>query len=335
MTQKPPQAVLAEMINGYWVTFSIAAAAELGVADHLAAGPTSVNQLAERTGTHAPSLYRLLRALASLSIFAEDEQGRFANTPLSEALRAGVPGSMRGLARLTLHAHLKAWPDVLHSVRTGHTAFEKVFGAELFEHLQKDQELAAIFDEAFTGYTAALSEAAAATYDFSRFRHIVDVGGSAGALVAAILKRVPEAKGINFDLPHVAERAKAALAKTGLGERVSSVGGDFFQSVPAGGDAYTLKMILHDWDDQKSIDILKNVRKAIAADGRLLVIEAVIPAGNAPSPGKLLDVNMLVMTGGFERTEEQYRALYRAAGFELTRITPINPASSVIEGRPA
>ncbi len=315
MTQpKPPQAILSELINGYWVTGSIVAAAELGLADLIGDEPRRVTALAEQSGAHAPSLYRLLRALASIGLFAEDEQGRFANTPLSSALRSNVPGSMRGLARMTGRLHLRAWPEILHSVRTGGTAVAKVFGAEVFDHLARDPELARIFDEAFSGYTAAVSSAVAGAFDFSRFRRVVDVGGGSGALAAAIV-----------------ERAKEGLARRGLGDRVEAAGGDFFQSVPSGGDAYTLKMILHDWDDERSIAILKNVRRAIADGGRLLVIEAVIPPGNAPSPGKLLDVNMLVMTGGRERTEEEYRALFAAAGFRLERVVPAHPSASVLE----
>ena len=330
---KPPQAILGEMINGYWVTQTITAAARLGVADHLADGPKSVAALAERVGAHAGSLYRLLRACASIGIFSEDASHAFSQTTLSEALRSGVPGSMRGLAMMTGLLHMRAWPEILHSVRTGETAFKKVFGSEIFEHLPRDPEAARAFDEAMAGYSASTAAAVAAAYDFSKFATIVDVGGGSGALLGAILGRAPAARGINFDLPHCADRARAHFERLGQSARVEVQGGDFFASVPSG-DAYTMKMILHDWDDERSIAILRNVRKAIAPGGTLLVLETVIPPGNTPSSGKLLDINMLVMTGGRERTEAEFASLYRAAGFELTRVIPAHPAASVIEGRP-
>jgi SAM-dependent methyltransferase len=328
---KPPQAILSELINAYWKTFSIVAAAELGIADLIGDEPQAVSTLAEKSATHPPSLYRLLRALASLGIFVEDDAGRFANTPLSATLRSGASGSLRGLARLSGRMHLRAWPEILHSLRTGETAFHKVFGAELFDHVGRDAELARIFDEAFSGYTAAIGYAVVGAYDFSRFRLVVDVGGGSGALLAAIADAAPDTRGINFDLPHVAARAERALQH---GERLRSLGGDFFEAVPVGGDAYTMKMILHDWNDARSIVILKNVRRAIMPDGKLLVIEAVLPPGNAPSLGKLLDVNMLVMTGGRERTEEEFRALLAAGGFALERVVVAHPSASVIEARP-
>jgi predicted O-methyltransferase YrrM len=329
----PPQAILAQMINGYWVTMSIHVAAKLKVADLLAEGPQSVDALASRTRTHAGALYRVLRALASTGIFRETEPRTFAQTPLSELLRSDVPGSMCGLAELTGIFHMRAWPEIMHSVTTGETAVKKVFGAEIFDYLATAPDVAKVFDDAFVGYTAMVSTVVSGAYDFSRFTRIVDVGGGSGALLATILARCPGARGVTFDLPHVAVRARDFIAKRGVGDRAESVAGDFFESVPAGGDAYTLKMILHDWDDAKSIAILKNVRRAIRPEGKLLVIEAVVPPGNTPSPSKFLDVNMLVMTGGCERTEEEYASLFAAAGFELTRVVS-TPATSVVEGRP-
>ena len=331
----PPQVVLSQMINGYWLTGSIHAAARLGVADKIAGTPRPVAEIAREVSADADSLYRLLRALAGLGIFVEGPARSFGHTPLSEALRDGVPGSMRGLAVMTGLGHLRAWPEIVHSVRTGQTAFEKVFGKPLFEHLSSDAELGAAFDAAMGGYTAATSAAVAGVYDFSRYRKIVDVGGGSGALLAAILPRVALASGIVFDLPAVAERARAFLASRDLAGRCDVVAGDFFQAVPAGGDAYAMKMILHDWDDQRSIAILKNVRRAIRPEGRVLLMEAVIdPQSGAGAPGKLLDINMLVMTGGRERTAEEFAALFAASGFALEEIVPANPTVSVIVGRP-
>jgi len=330
----PPQAVLGELINGYWKSMSIAAAARLQLADQFTGGPQPVAALAQKLGLNQDALYRLLRALASLGIFAETEPRTFAQTPLSELLRSDVPGSLRGLADMSGRLHFRAWPELAHSVKTGGTAFKQVFGAEIFQHLPKDPEAAAAFDAAMTGYTQATANAVVAAYDFSPFKTVVDIGGGSGALLAAIVKKAPSVRGIDFDLPHVADRARAHLQKAGVADKIEVQGGDFFQSVPAG-DAYAMKMILHDWDDAKSIAILKNVRKSIAAGGKLLVMEAVVPPGNAPSYAKLLDINMLVMTGGRERTEDEFRALFKAAGFTLTRVVPAHPAASVIEGVPA
>jgi hypothetical protein len=330
----PPQAVLSQMINGYWITGTIHAAAKLDLATAIGDAPRAIGEVAASVGADVEALYRLMRALAGIGIFAEGPERTFSHTPLSLALRPGVPGSMHGLAVMTGLLHLRAWPEIAHAVKTGDTAFGKVFGKELFAHVTVDAEAGRAFDEAMAGYTAATSNAVVAAYDFSPFSKIVDVGGGNGALIAAILKRQPRAAGVTFDLPASAERAKENIGAQGLAGRCEVVGGDFFESVPAGGDAYALKMIVHDWDDDRSIAILKNVRKAIRPDGRVLIMEAVIdPASGAGAPGKLLDINMLVMTGGRERTAEEFAALYRASGFELTRIISAGPIS-VIEGRP-
>jgi predicted O-methyltransferase YrrM len=333
-TPTNPSAALGQMINAYWATFSIHAAAKLGIADLLAGGPMPVGALADRTGTKPDPLYRLLRALASLGIFREtDGPGHvFEQTPLSEPLRGGVPGSVRGLAVMTGMLHLRAWPEILHSLATGETALKKVFGQELFEHVGANPELARVFDEAFGGYTAMISGIVAGKYDFARFQRIIDVGGGNGALLTAVLATAPGARGVTFDLPHVTARAKETLARSGVADRCEAVAGDFFAAVPADGDAYVLKMILHDWDDAKAVAILKNVRRAMWPGSALLVVESVVPPGNEPSPSKLLDVNMLVMTGGRERTRDEYATLMEAAGFTLERVVPCGP-TDVVEGR--
>jgi SAM-dependent methyltransferase len=286
-------------------------------------------------GADPDALYRLMRALAGLGIFVEGPGQTFAHTPLSLALRPGVPGSMHGLAAMTGLLHLRAWPEIVHSVKTGQTAFSKVFGSEIFEHCTANPEAGQAFDDAMASYTAGTSAAVVAAYDFSAFEKIVDVGGGNGALIAAILEKVPRAAGVTFDLPASAERARANIGARGLAGRCEVVGGDFFESVPSGGDAYALKMIVHDWNDERSIAILKNVRKAIRPDGRVLIMESVVdPASGVGAQPKLLDLNMLVMTGGRERTADEYAALYAASGFKLTRIVTANPMVSVIEGRP-
>jgi len=233
---------------------------------------------------------------------------------------------------MTSLLHMRAWPELLHSVRTGETAFSKVFGRDVFEYLPTDAEAARAFDAAMAGYTAMTAGAVVAKYDFGACKQIVDVGGGAGALLGAILAKHPQARGVTFDLPHVSERARGALDRAGLGARAEVVAGDFFSSVPAA-DCYTMKMILHDWDDDKSRAILGTLRKSIAPTGRLCVIETVVPTGNAPSPAKLLDINMLVMTGGKERTEAEYAALFAATGFRLTRVVPCGP-TDVVEAVP-
>lgn len=242
---------------------------------------------------------------------------------------------MHGLATMTGIMHMRAWPEIAHSVTTGLPAFNKVFGKELFEHVTTDAEAGPAFDEAMAGYVARSAASLVNGYDFSRFNILVDVGGGNGALLAAVLKKVPALSGINFDLPKSAERSKLNLGAQGLAERCEVIGGDFFQSVPSGGDAYALKMILHDWDDAKSVVILKNVRKAMNDQGTLLIVEAVLDAAtDAGSPGKLLDMNMLVMTGGRERSAEEFTALLSASGFRLVRIVPVNPMTSVVEAVP-
>src|SRR5688572_24282173 len=242
----PPQAVLGQLINGYWITFSIHAAAKLNIADLLAGGPKSTAEIASATAAQEDSIYRLMRALASIGIFTETDPRTFAQTPLSEALRPGTPGSMHGLAVATGLLHLRAWPEVVYSVKTGNTAVHKTFGKEIFGHLQDDAEAAAAFDAAMAGYTASIGKAVAAGYDFSQFELIADIGGGNGALLAHILPSYPQVRGVAFDLDHVATRARDFLAKAGLAGPCEFVGGDFFKSVPAA-DAYVMKMILHDW----------------------------------------------------------------------------------------
>jgi hypothetical protein len=315
----PPQAVLGQMINGYWASFSILAAVR---------GAWG----AERVAAEADTLYRLLRALASIGVFHEEGDRTFLHTPLSSLLKKDVPGSMHGLALMTSLLHMRAWPELLHSVRTGETAFAKVFGCNIFEYLPTDAEAARAFDAAMAGYTAMMANAVVAKYDFDVYGTVVDVGGGSGALIAAILDRFPRPRGVTFDLPHVSERARAALDRASLAGRAEVVGGDFFASVPAG-DCYTLKHILHDWNDDKSRAIVRTLRKSIRPGGRVCVIESLIPPGNAPSPAKLFDLNMLVMAGGRERTEAEYAALFAATGFRLTRVVPCGPCD-VIEAEP-
>ena len=319
----PPHVQMLQMISAFWLSRSIYAAAKLGLADLVRERPRTVAELADATETHAQSLHRLLRALASAGVFAEDEAGRFQTTPLAATLERDAPGSMRAFAMTELgEEHYPAWGELLHSLRTGETAFDKVFGMPVFDFFARNPENARIFNDAMTGLTSVVNAAVVEAYDFRAFRRVVDVGGGHGGFLTAVLNASPEAAGVLFDSPQVVEGAHALLESQGIAGRCEVVGGDFFEGVPRGGDLYALKWIIHDWDDAQSARILRNVRAAMSDGGRLILVEQVIPPGNEPSLGKFVDLNMLVMTGGRERTEGEFRALYDAAGFRLTRVVP-------------
>ena len=330
----PPPATLLQMMTGYWVSQALHVAAKLGIADLLADGPVDCEDLALATNTHAPSLRRVLRALASVSVFTEVSPGSFALTPLAELLRTETPGSMRALAIMYAEEQYRAWGELHHSVRTGETAFEQQFGMGYFEYLAQHPESDRLFNEAMTGWSHQLVGAVVDTYDFSAFKTVVDVGGGYGALLAAILQNNSGMRGILFDLPHVVASAEEQLAATEVADRCTFVGGDFFAEVPAGGDAYVLSQILHDWDDERCVAILGNCRQVIPDHGKLLVVELVLPPGDEPFLGKWLDLHMLVLLGGRERTAAEYNTLFRAAGFELARVVPTPPGPSVVEAVP-
>jgi hypothetical protein len=321
------------MASGYWVSQSIYVAAKLGIADLLKDSPKSCDELATATGTHAPSLYRVLRALASLGVFAETQPNHFSLTPLAACLQSDVPDSIRAYVILRGEEQYRAWGDLLHGVQTGGSSFEHIYGMNLFDYLAQNPESAKIFDESMTNLSAIESAAIAASYDFSSIQTLVDVAGGEGLLIASILKSNPTLKGVLFDRPYVIERAKRFLEAEGVLERCQLAAGNFFESVPEGGDAYILKHIIHDWDDERAIAILKQCHKVMPDNGKVLVAEQVIPPGNEPFMGKLLDLHMLVMApGGRERTEAEYRALFEKAGFKLTRIVPTQREVSIVEG---
>jgi len=329
-----PQQHLNQLISGYWHARCVYVVAKLGIADLLASGPQSLEELARRTGTHRPALFRLLRALASLGVFAEEPGQRFALTPAAELLRQDVPGSQWAMAVMMGEEHYSAWGELLYSVRTGKIAFDKIYGMPVFEFLSQNPEQAALFDKAMVGVHGRETSAMLDAYDFSVFSSIADIGGGNGSTLCGILKRHPKIHGTLFDLPGVIERAGATVEAAGLANRVHLVAGSFFESVPGGVDAYVLRHIIHDWDEDKAIRILANVRRAIRDDGRLLVVESVIPPGNEPFFGKLLDVTMMVIPGGQERTAQEYHDLFGKAGFRLARIVPTAADVSVIEGVP-
>ena len=328
----PPQLAILQMASGYWVSRSIYVAAKLGIADLLKDSPKSCDELATATGTHAPSLYRVLRALASLGVFAETQPNHFTLTPLAACLQSDTPNSVRACVILQGEEYYQAWGEFMHSVQTGGSSFEHIYGMNLYEYLAQNPESAKIFDEAMTNLSVTEIATIAASYDFSSIQTLVDVAGGEGLLIASILKSNPTLKGVLFDRPHVIERAKPFLEAEGLLERCQLAAGNFFESVPEGGDAYILKYIIHNWDDERAIAILKQCHKVIPDNGKLLVGEKVIPPGNEPFTGKFFDLHMLAVTSGRARTEAEYRALFEKAGFKLTRVFPTQEEVSILEG---
>lgn len=326
-----PQEQMSQMLTGYWLSQALYVAARLGLADLVSASPRTADDLAAATGMHAPSLYRLLRGLASVGVFAADDQQRFGLTPLAECLR-DVPGSQRALAIMNGEEHYRAWGELLSSVQTGQPAFEKLYGEGVFDYLSRHPEKARIFDGAMVGVHGRETAAMLDAYDFSSLGVLADVGGGNGSLLTATLQRHPTLRGLLYDLPGVADRARGNLEAAGLADRCQVIGGSFFDSIPGGADAYLMRHIIHDWDDDRVAQILGNVHRAMRDDAKLLLVESVIPPGNAPSFGKLLDLTMLVIPGGRERTEQEYRDLFAATGFQLTRVVPTAAAVSVIEG---
>jgi len=328
---------LTRLISGAQVARMISVAAELGIADLLENGPRSCDELAGATRTHAPSLYRLLRALASLGVFAEVGEHRFALTPLAQPLRSQVPGSLRALALFQNDDwYWQVYRALPYSLRTGAPATEHLWGKGLFEYFAEHPEAARRFDAGMASRHAESNAALAAGFDFAGIGTLVDVGGGNGSLLAAVLGAHPAMRGVLFDLPRVVAGAHERLTAAGVAERCRVVGGDFFEAVPPGGDAYLLSNVLHDWDDEGAAALLRTIHRAMPSHGRLLVVnEQVIPPGNAPHPGKLGDITMLLI-GGRERTEAEWRGLVEQSGFVLRRIVPLpsRTGAGVIEGAP-
>jgi SAM-dependent methyltransferase len=320
---------LTELTIGSWFTQAIYVAAELGIADLLIDGPKTAEELAQATNAHGNALYRVLRALASADIFSEDEEGRFYLTPVAENLRSDVPSSLRSFAIMTGTELYQSWGNLLYSAKTGKGGFDKTYGKPFFQYMTEHPDRHAIYDKAMMVHGIAETEPMLDAYDFSAFETVMDVGGGNGLMLAAILNRHPAVKGILFDLPAVADRAKESFSDPDLSDRCQVVGGDFFTSVPSA-DVYVLRHIIHDWDDDDAITILSNCRKAMNPEGRVLLVETVIPPMNEPCFGKWLDLMMLIV-GGRERTEEQYRRLLPRVGLELNRIIPTAHEISIVE----
>jgi len=330
----PPIALL-NLITGKWIAQALYVAAKLGIADLLKDGAKQCDELARANQVDARSLYRVMRALASVSVFVEVSDRCFGLTPMAECLRSDVPGSLRSLATMGGEGLFwRPWGDILQSVKTGEPAFDRTFGMGLFEALRQNPGVADIFNEAMTGWSAQSALAVTSAYDFSAVHTLVDVGGGHGLLSAAILAANPRMRAVLFDAPAVINGAKEKIQAAGLSDRCKAVEGDFFAAVPGGGDAYILKHIIHDWDDERAVTILTNCLHAMGKNGKLLVVEMVIPPGNDPFLGKLLDLEMLVIAGGHERTAAEYSELYRSSGFHLTKLISTQSPVSIIEGRP-
>jgi hypothetical protein len=328
---------LRELINGYQVSQALYVAATLGIADLLDGGPRSADELAAETGTHAPSLYRLLRALAAVRVFHEDGERRFSLTEVGDRLRSDAPGSQRGWAAFVGRPYQFAtWSHLLHSICTGENAFRHVHGTGAWEYRAEHPEESEIFDAAMTSVTKRVNAAVLDAYDFGGFGTVVDVGGSRGVLLAAVLSEYPAMQGVLFDLPHVVAGAGDVLGRAGVADRSQVVGGSFFDDdLPQGGDAYVLKAIVHDWDDEPSTEILRACRRAMRPDAKLLVLERILAPPNEGADAKFSDLNMLVSLSGRERTENEFAALFAAAGFRLERIVRSDSHVAVIEGSPA
>jgi ubiquinone/menaquinone biosynthesis C-methylase UbiE len=327
---------LRRLVVGYRVSQALSVVARLGIADLLADGPRSIDDLAAATHTHARSLYRVLRLLSSEGVFAEQGDRHFALTPLAEPLQSNAPDSLHWRAVFDgAEGNWHAWSNLLRSIKSGEPAIKHGFGTDLFGYLRHHPGEAKIFNEVMAAQTSVAASAVLEAYDFSEIDALVDIGGGVGALLAAILSAYPSMRGVLYDQPQVVIDAQSRLAAAGVVDRCEIMGGDFFESVPRGGNAYLLKHVLHDWDDGDCQRILKNCRRAIAKGGRLLVVEVLIPPGNDPDYGKFLDLQMLVVTkGGRERTQAEYGELFESTGFALVGVIETRSNLCVIEGVP-
>jgi hypothetical protein len=319
------------MATAYWVSQAIYVAAKLGIADLLADGPQSFVALAAATRSDPSSLLRLLRALSSVGVFSQQSKGCFSLSRTAEALRSNLPGSLREILITIGEIHYQACGELLHSVQTGTPAFAKAFGTNLFGYLQQNTGAAEAFNRGMTNLSSLLAHAVLLAYDFSGISTIIDVGGGEGELLRKILELNPEMRGVVLDLSNAVESNN--LAPT-VGARCSYVMGNFFESVPQGADAYLLCGVVHDWDDDRALRILANCRKAMSRNGRVLIVDMIVPETNSPSFSKLLDLNMMVMTGGRERTKAEFHALLDAADYRISRTIPTMAPQSIIEAMP-
>lgn len=324
----PSQQIL-KLGFGFAVSQALRLVAELGIPDLLAVGDRTVDELAEATGSNADALYRVIRLLASEKVFEEVSPRRFALTELGATLRSDFPSSPREFVRMVNSEPYLAFEELRYSVRTGMPAFDKIFGKRRFDWLAEHPEQAALFQRAMVAFGQGSNEAVAEGFDFGLFSRVVDVGGGHGQLLSAILARNPHLSGVLFDLP-----SGIAAAKAGVGgdlPRTELIAGDFFEAVPPNADLYVLKRVIHDWEDDRAITILRNCRTAMLPEGKVLVAETIVPAGNEPHPIKVIDVTMLAVTGGLERSEDQYASLFTKAGLRLERVLKTSEPISILQ----
>ncbi|WP_428965041.1 methyltransferase [Micromonospora fluostatini] len=334
MSSIPAPFALLNLVQGAMVSQALYAAATLGIADELADGPLAPEEIGKRVDADPESTYRLLRVLAAYGVFAEREDKTFELTPMADALRTDAPLSMRRIARLMGHpTHWEDWGHFLEAVRTGEPSLPKVRGMSAWEYFGANPEYAQVFFAGMGNLSDLETVPVSQGYDYSPFGRIVDVGGGSGALLAAILERTPQASGVVF-APSSVEAAQQVLAQAGVADRCTIEEGSFLESAPAGGDAYILKHIVHDWPHEQAVAILRNVRSVIGPQGKLLLMESVVPEGNTPHSSKLVDLWLLLLVGGRERTEAEYRKLLSDAGFALSKITETPAGVAIIEADP-
>jgi hypothetical protein len=315
----------------FWVSQVVYVAAKLGIADELADRPKACGELAAAIGVQPQTLFRLMRAPTCMGVFIQCPDGRFGLTEIGESLRTGIPGSMRSTVIMLGEEHYQAWGKLIHSVKTGQTAFSKVFNEEVFSYLDSNARAGETFGKAMAEITAQISLAVLLAYDFSDVRTVIDVGGGEGRLLEAVLDAVKHLRGVLFDSESVIESIRDGSCLKRFGSRCRLAAGDFFQSVPQGADVYLLKNVVHDWDDRRSLEILGACHLAMRDDSKLLLIETVVAEGTPSTFDSLLDLNMLVISGGCERTEQQFRSLLTEGGFRLVRILPTLGPVSILE----
>ena len=327
------QQLLFQLTTGYIMSSALHVAASLRIADALADGPRNVSDLAGAAGVNTDALYRVLRTLSSVGVFVEDAPRQFANNIASEQLRSGRPGMYDMVVWMADPFHLQVYANITHSVTTGQSAAEKTVGMPVFEYFPKDPALSERFNNAMTAFSASVIPAVLEAYDFSGINTLVDVAGGHGQVLTSILQAHPSMHGVLGDLPHVLPGAEPRIRALGLSGRCRTEVIDFFKAVPSGGDAYIMKHIIHDWDDERAIEILNNIRRAMNPGGRVILLESVLLPANQPDLGKVIDIEMLLMPGGRERTEDEFRSLFERAGFRLTRIIPTKSPLSIVEAK--
>lgn len=326
---------MIHLVGGYQISQAIYVAAKLGIADLIAAGVTSSEELGAATGAVPQRLHRVLRTLASYGVFTETAPRSWALTPLAETLRSEVPGSMRNFTLMWGEEHYRAFADLVGAVCSQQPAFDIGYGTDFWSYLADHPDSAATFNAAMGNLSGQVHAAAVGAYDFSGLRHVVDVGGGHGFLLSLVLGRHPRLSATLLELPQVLPGAEKTLADAGVLDRCTLVGGDFRTEVPAGGDGYLLSLIMHDWDDEGCAQILRNVRRAIAPGGRLLIVDTVLPDGNEPHLGRMIDLTMLAIVTGQERTRGELAELLATAGFRLERVVPTSAHTSVVEATSA